>query len=202
MSHLTLEQLYAVILDHNPLQADAEQHLAECKACRRLYDDLNLLVQELAISRAGHVSHETIERYAALFPHIRQQPSRLDTFWCRFRAVLAWDSRQQPALEGVRSAAATASYRLLYASEQAEIELLVERDGHLFRVQGEIVAPDGRAAAPALVQWFDPDGTLHCETRSGPGGQFAVRGLTAGRYQIAIVFASGDSIDIEAVEIG
>jgi hypothetical protein len=121
--------------------------------------------------------------------------------WRRLTALLAWDSRQQPALQGVRSAGASNAFRLLYATEQAEVEILVEPEGHLFRTQGEIVTLDDLAMTPALIQWFDAGGTIRYETESDPSGLFSLRNIVPGTYRLSIVSAASDIIEIEALEI-
>jgi hypothetical protein len=200
MSHLAPEQLYAAVFDHSPLPAEAVQHLAQCEPCRRAQAELQALAQELAVSRAAAVAPAALDHYAGFFSQIQQSPARLNALWRSVTALLTWDSRQQPALQGVRSAAA-AGYRLLYAGAGAEVELLVEGEGSLFRVQGEIMPPDGEELSPALVQWFDHTGNLQYEAEAGADGQFALRGVQAGGYRLTILTASGDSIEIEALEI-
>lgn len=200
MSHLAPEQFYAVVFDRSPLPAEAAQHMAQCDLCRRAHDELVELAQELAVGRAAAVAPATIDRYASLLAHLQQSPSRLNALWRHFTARLAWDSRQQLALQGVRSAAA-ASYRLLYAGGPAEVELLVEGDGHQFWVQGEVLVQSDSESIPALVQWFTPDGDLRYESQSGDDGQFALRGVQPGQYNLTVLTASGDSIEIEALEI-
>jgi hypothetical protein len=200
MSHIAPDQLYAAVFDRRPLPEEAAQHMAQCAACRRAYGELAALASELAVGRSGAVSPVILERYAALFPHIRQNPALLDTLRRSFTALLTWDSRQQPALQGVRSAV-TAAYRLLYTAAGAEIELLVESDGHLFQVQGEIVAQEGAIQGPTLIQWFTPDGDLRYEMEAGEDGQFALAGLERGHYRLVILPASGPGIDIQQLEI-
>jgi hypothetical protein len=188
------------MFDHSPLPEEAAQHLTHCPSCRRSYDELAALAQELAIGRAGAVSPAILDRYTGLFARVQQNPEEFGSLWRTLTALLTWDSRQQPALQGVRSAAAGA-YRLLYTAKGAEIELLVEGDGHLFQVQGEIVAQEGANLGPALIQWFTPDGELRYETATGEDGQFGLRGLERGHYRVAILRAAGDSIEINRLEI-
>lgn len=200
MSHLSPEQLYSAAIDHLPLSADAKQHLAQCAACRSEYEELSILARELAVARASYVAPAILQEYAALFTRIEQQPGQLATWWRSLQAVLAWDSRQQPALMGIRSAGTAMTYRLLYTSEPAEIELMVESDGRQCTIQGEIVPNEGLRLTPALLQWFAADGTPRYETESS-SGHFALPSVTPGLYRLRTEFASGDSIEIEALEI-
>ena len=203
MSHLGQDQLYAAVFDRVSLAPAGEEHLAQCAACRRACDELVALRRELAVSRAA-ATPAAIDRYAALFAHVQQRPSPLRALWRSFTASLAWDSRRQIALQGVRSSAASAavsSYRLLYAGAGGEVELLVESDGPAFRVQGELLAQEEADQGPALVQWFAADGKIRYEMESDAGGQFAVRGVQPGQYRLLILAPSGTSIEIEALEI-
>jgi hypothetical protein len=200
MNHLAPDQLYAAVFDRNPLPEEAARHLAHCPACRRAHDELAALAHELAVARAGAATPAMLDRYTSLFAYVQQGPGELGSLWRSFVALLTWDSRQQPALQGVRSAAA-GSYRLLYTAQGTEIEVLVEGDGHLFQVQGEIVAQEGVNLGPALIQWFTPDGDLRYETTTGEDGQFALRGLQRGHYRVAILPAAGAGIEINRLEI-
>ncbi len=111
------------------------------------------------------------------------------------------DSRRQPSLHGLRSAAAAAGYRLVYSGDEAEIELWVESEGRLFRVQGELMMRAEGTQGAALIEWFAPDGTLVYEAEAGADGQFGLRGVLPGRYRLSIVPTAGDSIEIESLEI-
>jgi hypothetical protein len=206
MMHLPPYLLFAVAFDSQPLESDAEQHLAVCDACRQDLKDLRALAQELSVMRASQPSAAALDRYYAAQAHIQQQPSRLATVWRSITAILAWDSRQQPALQGVRSGAGSAAYRLLYATEQAEVELLIEPEGRAFRTQGEIIANGELQAAdtpltPALIQWIDPKGDVRYETESDASGLFSLRNIAPGTYRLSIVSAASDIIEIEALEI-
>lgn len=201
MSHLAADVLYAAVFDRISLDAEAALHLAQCAECRRAQAELAELAGDLALGRAVSVTAVTAERYAALFSEVQQSPGRLTSLWRNFTAHLAWDSRRQPSLQGVRSAAGAAGYRMLYSSDVADVELLVESDGRLLRMQGEWVARDDARQSQALVQWFAADGALLHETESGNDGQFALRSLQPGIYRLSILSAAGDNVEIEALEI-
>ena len=205
MNHLDPEQLYAAVFEGSPLLPEAAEHLAQCAACRGEHDALAGLARELAVSRAAAASPAVLDRYAGLYSHVQQSPAPLQNLWRAVKALLTWDSRRQPALGGVRGAGATA-YRLLYAGAGVEVELMVESDGPLCQVQGEIVAQDedsagGSKLGPALVQWFGPDGDLRYESEAGAEGHFALRGVQRGAYRLAILPAAGGAVEIEALEI-
>jgi hypothetical protein len=201
MMHLDPEQLYSSVFDRAPLGGEDEQHLATCPACRQALADLSELAIELATARASQPSLVALDHYYELFTQVRPAPARGLAFWRSLTAMLAWDSRQQPSLQGVRSGGAGNAFRLLYATEQAEVEILVEPEGHLFRTQGEIVTLDDLAMTPALIQWFDAGGSVRYETESDPSGLFSLRNIAPGTYRLSIVSAASDIIEIEALEI-
>jgi hypothetical protein len=201
MMHLDPEQLYSSVFDRTPLGEDDEKHLATCPACREAMVDLRALAAELATARASQPSLVALDHYYELFTQVRPAPARGLALWRSLTAMLTWDSRQQPSLQGVRSAGASNAFRLLYATEQAEVEILVEPEGHLFRTQGEIVTLDDLAMTPALIQWFDAGGSVRYETESDPSGLFSLRNIAPGTYRLSIVSAASDIIEIEALEI-
>lgn len=206
MTHLHPQLLYSIAFDSKPVGGDAEQHLAACAACRQALTELRALAENLAVMRASEPSPAAYERYYASYAQIQQQLSRLGAAWRSITAILAWDSRQQPALLGVRSGAGGPAYRLLYATEQAEVELLIEPEGHAFRTQGEIIASADQNAidtplAPALIQWLDAHGDVRYETESDARGLFSLRNVAPGIYRLSIVSAASGIIEIEALEI-
>jgi hypothetical protein len=205
MTHLDPGQLYAAVFDSAALGSDVEQHLSACGHCRKELTNLQVLAKEFALARTAAPSEAAIERYCSLFSQVQRQPSRAAALWHTVKAVLTWDGRRQVGVQGVRSGAG-AAYRLLYATHQAEVELLVEPDAHGFRTQGEIIArheraPSGSLALPALIQWFDARGAVRYETESDASGLFSLRNIVPGTYRLAIVSAASDIIEIEALEI-
>jgi len=206
MTHLPPHLLYNHAFEAAPLAREAEQHLAACAACRDALADLQTLAHELYVMRASQPSAAALNSYYAAQAHIQQQPSRLVAAWRSISAMLAWDSRMQPALQGVRSGAGNTGYRLLYATDDAEVELLIEPEGRAFRTQGEIIASGeqeaaGAALTPALIQWIDPQGDVRYETESDASGLFSLRNIAPGTYRLSIVSAASDTIEIEALEI-
>ena len=206
MMHLPPHLLYNHAFDAAPLASETEQHIAACAACRDALADLQTLAHELSVLRVSQPSAAALDRYYAAQANIQQQPSRLVAAWRSLTAILAWDSRMQPALQGVRSGAGNTGYRLLYATEQAEVELLIEPDGRVFRTQGEIIASGESGTGetsltPALVQWIDPQGDVRYETESDASGLFSLRNIAPGTYRLSIVSAASDTIEIEALEI-
>jgi hypothetical protein len=160
---------------------------------------VQLLAGEFRIARRSAPSPVALQRYASLFDAVQRQPTPLQQMWRTLRATLAWDSRQQPALQGVRSGAA-ASYRLLYTAPSAEIELLVEPSQGGHQLDGEVAA-ENAAATPALVQLVGGNGALLYETETTDSGRFRLAAVAAGAYTLTVTFAAGDVLTVPALEI-
>lgn len=120
------------------------------------------------------------------------------SFW---RAVLGWDSRLQPSTLGVRQADLD-SYRLLYSSEQGDIELMIEPQDERRALDGEIVLPDSESAdAAALITLQpQPQGPVF-ETRSNRVGRFSLDGIRPGPYTLLALLIDGRRLEIETLEI-
>ena len=144
-THMNNDQLYTIAFDQVAPDSASAAHLAACAQCRAELERLRQLAAELAVAQRSQPSPAALASYARLFDQVQQQGSRLSQLWQTIVAALAWDSRQQPALQGVRSGGATA-YRLLYTTPQAEVELWVEADGRSRRLEGEITAAWRRRA--------------------------------------------------------
>jgi hypothetical protein len=202
MNHLTPDQIYNAAFEPQTLaDAAAAAHLATCTTCQAEIDSLRPLVQELDLARRSAPSPAAMARYAQLFAQVQTRGTLAGRLLETVRAALRWDSRQQPILQGVRSGAAVA-YRQLYATASAELEIHVEPQQHLFRLQGELMAVDeAQQLAPALVQLAGEAARLHV-TESDADGRFAFAGLARGRYRLTVTPAQGDGLEIDALEIG
>ena len=166
----------------------------------------DLLVQELEIARRSRPSTQAIDTYHSFFEHVeRKSPlisSALSEIIQGLRGQLMMDSRQQTALQGIRNAAAT-SYRLLYSTDRADIELLVEPDVRMRRIEGEVLALDADdPITPALVQLLrqGDDETIH-ETTCNEDERFHFADVLPGHYQLTIMPAIGASLEITQLEI-
>ena len=207
MSHLTAEQLFAIVFDQTPRDAATAAHLATCSSCSAELARLTTLAEELALARRSQPSPQALQRYAALFAQVQRRPAPLKALWQTVRAALAWDGRQQLGLQGVRSGA-QARYRLLYQCAEAEVELLVEpeaapglsQSGDLRRVEGEIVST-GHAAPSALVQLLDPAGVAVTEAEADSAGRFRLAHVVPGSYRLLITLPEELTIESEPLEI-
>ena len=202
MTHLTADQLYAIVFDQAAPDTAIADHLALCPACRTELDQLRQMAGDLAVARLSEPSPAALQRYAALFAQVQQRGSRLGEFWQTLRATLAWDSRQQPATQGVRSGAA-AGYRLLYTTPRAEVELMVEPGQHSGVLEGDIIELSaGEGATPALVQLLDDTKVATHETEAGADGRFRLENVQPGIYRLLITPVTGAAVEIDPLEIG
>lgn len=203
MNHIPEEYLYTHLLDQALLSPVDADHLAACGECQNRLAALRDLLRELAIARRSEPSAAVLERYHQLFAHVPQQPGLLTRLVERLRAQLTWDSRRQPALQGLRNVA-TPHYRQLYTAAGAEIELMVaNRASHQRTLEGDIITLAGHAPlAPALVELAataDPQ-QVH-EVQSDAQGRFQVENVTPGHYQLTITPTHGASLAIDDLEI-
>lgn len=199
--HVSPDELLSLVFDATELSAAAARHLATCAHCRRQEAELRLLATDLTIARLSEPGPAALARYQALFDQVQQQPAPLQRLVNRLRAVLTWDSRQQPLLQGVRSGGTTA-YRQLYAADDVELELMVEPNGTLRRVEGDLIADaDGGHAAPALVELLDRQGAPVYSVETDADGIFRFEGVQPGRYQAVITRAYAAPVEVETLEI-
>lgn len=203
MNHLSDDQLYSLIFDPVRPSSEAAAHLEECPQCRdhlaRLYD----LRDELVMARHSQPTVQALHNYSQLFSQVQQAPSRLTRLIQHARATLTWDSRQQPALQGVRNVAAT-YYRQLYTTARAEIELMVMAHTPQRRaIEGDIIVLGGQEqVTPALLQLqtLDAAQTLY-EAISDEQGRFHIADVPPGNYQLLITPVQGTLLEIDRLEI-
>ena len=173
--HVSPDELLSLVFDATELPPAAAHHLATCAHCRRQEAELRLLATDLTIARLSEPGPSALARYQALFDQVQQQPAPLQRFVHRLRAVLSWDSRQQPLLQGVRSGGG-AAYRQLYDA-------------------------DGGHPAPALVELLDRQGAPVYSVDTDVDGIFRLDGVHPGRYQVVITRAYAAPIEVETLEI-
>jgi len=203
MNHLSDAQLYSLVFD--PVRPTSEEaaHLAECPQCQAQLASLGRLANELVVARRSRPSAAALANYSQLFAHVRQQPSRLARAVQTLRATLTWDSRQQQALQGVRSGSVD-RYRQLYTTARAEIEFLVTtRTSQRRDIEGELIAEqEGEPLTPALLQLQGlGEQPASYETESDAQGRFRLANVTPGRYQLLITPCQGALLEIDEVEI-
>ncbi|HXF61643.1 MAG TPA: hypothetical protein VNK95_08500 [Caldilineaceae bacterium] len=193
--------LYNHLLDGVPLPEDAAAHLAGCPPCRERLARLEQLMTELAVARRSRPSPATEARYAALFAQVAQRPAGVASELAAWvKGVLAWDSRRQPLLAGVRGAGA---YRLLYTAGEAEVELLVEPVGSGRRLIGEFYRDnEGAVVLVELAPLTAPPSPYPVNTvESNSDGRFILDRVPPGQYRLIMTPFDGPIIEIEPVEL-
>jgi len=195
--HLSPDELLSLVFDATA-PAIATEHLATCTQCRQQFAELRELADDLAIARLSTPKPTALARYHALFDQVQRQPNLLTRVVQQVRAVLTWDSRQHPLLQGVRSASANA-YRQLYAADGVELELMVEQVGRLRRIEGDLIVDDGDA--PALLELVESDGTSAYAVETEADGIFRLGDVLPGRYRAVITRPHAATIEVEALEI-
>lgn len=203
MKHIAEDLLYVYVFDGYTLTAVEAAHLADCAECQSQLATLCSLRDELQLAQQSTPSAQTLTRYYSLFVQVQKQPSVLTRVMQRLRAQLSWDSRQQPALQGVRTVAVS-QYRQLYAVDQIEVELLVaSQQRHLFTIEGDLLTQPGQTnVAPLFVQLQGVDEQQPTyEVESDAEGRFHLANIAAGHYQLVITPREGALIEITDLEI-
>lgn len=201
MAHVQMDRILGYVFDGLAL-SDAEQaHVIDCSDCLAQLRGAELLAGELAVARQSSVSVEARARYQALFAAVDQQASStLDRLGEWLRAVLTWDSRQQPLAAGVRSAGSS-NFRLLYAAGEWEVEMLVEPVNGGRRVVGEIAGADA-LDGPALVEIAALDATgPELAIVTDEDGRFRVERLAPGRYRMALTLSQGPILELPDLDL-
>lgn len=203
MNHIPVEYLYSHLLEQALLPPADASHLATCSECQAHLAQLQHLLRELHIARLSAPGIHVLARYRQLFAQVPQQPGVLTRLANRLRAQLTWDSRQQPALQGLRNAG-TPHYRQLYATEGAEIELMIaNRFSHQRTLEGDIITLAGaEPLVPALVQLTQATEQARTyEAQSDEQGRFQVEHVEPGHYQLLITPTHGTLLEINDLEI-
>ena len=201
MNHLTDTQLIAHVFDRFALTANDAAHLMACPLCRTQLQTLKHLGCELSIARQSQPASKSLSTYYQLFRPKPQAPSRLDNVLQTVRAALTWDSRQLPALHGVRTAIVR-NYRQLYTTTCVEIELMIATHDHQRDLEGDIIPVDmDKFLTPALIQLQPYAATTLYETQSDAQGRFCMGKVAPGHYQMGITLRNGLALTIDGLEI-
>lgn len=192
----------AVVLDGDTLPEADGGHLATCAECRQQLEMAMLLLQELRVARASIPSAAALARYADAFHAVpRQSQSPFGALGRWVAARLSFDSRVAPLAAGVRSGRAGA-YRMLFSSERADVELMVEDDGGIRRLEGEYMEVATGTTLPVLVQLqARPTGGLVAEAESDNTGRFWLTGIEPGQYTLILTDQLGGVMEVSTLEI-
>lgn len=213
MDHLHESRLEEIVLVGDAPDAAEAAHLADCPLCAQQVAGLETLKRELKIARLSAPAPAQMERYNALFAQVprRSAGERLAGWLDRVRLVLALDSRQSAPALGLRRAAGF-GHRLLYSSDLADVELLLEPEGELWQIDGDIlpIAPDsdtGSVAPPYLIEGFAPpdagaaEAAPRFQTESDANGRFRLADVSPGQYTLVVTPTSGPLIEIVGLVI-
>lgn len=202
MTHLSEEQIYQTIFDRTSLSKAAVDHIVTCDACQEKVRQLQMFYQELTVAERSQPAPSVLAAYYQLFDQVQSEPSALRRGIAWLRAQLRWDSRQQPALQGVRGAGSP-TYRLLYSSEVADVDLLVEARNGSRRIEGEIVPLEtSELQLPALLQVSNLlNSESVYEVESDSEGRFRIESLMPGTYSFALMPRQGANLQIDELRL-
>lgn len=202
MAHLNEEFFYAWVFDGSTPSAAESSHLATCSTCQGQLAAIQQLAGALQVAKASEPSPAALARYAQLYTQIQQAPSLTQRLRELIVAQLQWDGRRQPAWQGVRNTQ-VASYRLLYATAEAEIELLVAPREGRFQIEGEVVPlADGARLLPARCELHESSNAELIDTAAcAADGRFHLAQVPSGQYRLAFVPDSGPTIVIDQLEL-
>lgn len=202
MDHLTDTRLDALIFGALPLAQDETAHVQECALCRSRIDAYTLLRQEFAIARRSQPSAEQLDRYSHIFRETLAPDfvQRLGSFLNSLRLSLVLDSRQQAL--GLRRAAGF-GHRLLYSSDEVDVELLLEPEGEGWRIDGDVLpfAPQTIGTPYLLELQSDGAAAGNYSVQSEASGRFRLTDVPSGRYHLLLTPTHGPVIEIPSLEI-
>lgn len=191
------------------LTPEENVHLEHCADCRARLNAALLLRDELQIARRSQPSAGQMDRYRQLYAKTQSQSlgQRLSALWDRLHPVLVLDTRQSLSGLGLRRAAGF-GHRLLYSSELVDVELLLEAEGDIWHIEGDVLPFDPQTlSAPYWVELQARDAAdrlpaeAHFAAESEASGRFRLADIPPGRYDLSLTPAQGAAIDIPGLEI-
>jgi hypothetical protein len=221
--HLAEQEIIALLMDKVTLPAGSQGHLAECESCQASVAAWQQILQDLAMLKVTSPSPAALGRYLQLYQSLvnQEEPQGVQAvlrdWWQTVSAALVWDSRLTLVHGGVR-AGAQQEYRLLFSTDDVEIELWVSGQGSSRHVEGDYFQPTAEdrenrpvlqgnqgeqswdsLAAPVLVQ-LEQDGVATYEAESTPGGRFKMMNVEPGLYRLVVV-STPLLVTVEVLEI-
>lgn len=165
------------------------------------------LITELQIARLSNPTDDALKRYHQLAEQIEAQPG--SSLWQKITATLAWDSRDQLVAQGARGVGDN-SHRLLYTTNQIEVEVMIESQPSHKHIEGDIVPLDPSAAessalVPALIVLLpsgsEPMQMELLETESDQYGRFRFENIANGMYDMQLILSNGSLIEIDKINL-
>ncbi len=152
-------------------------HLATgCSQCHSEYAYWSGLLNTINAGPTPATPRPVLERAFALFAQKEAKPSRLE----QIVASLRFDSRVQPGLSGIRDGDRS-SFKLLYEAPNTRIDLLCEREGAEWSIAGQVLSLE---TADYLWKVLAKSSDSVVRTDADLLGEFHLRGLTAGEYDL------------------
>jgi hypothetical protein len=209
MQHLDERRIWEELLDEIPLTAEEREHLSLCTECQERHAMLALIRDELSVAQASRLTSEAEARLFSLLSQIGEEIPRADAFqlcvgkmagWVN--ALPLWDSRQQAGAVGVRNSNQR-SYRMLFGTNETEIELLVEPQGRHLRIVGEVMVADadGNNGLALIELATRVDAKSAIETESDARGRFSMEQIPPGRYVMTITPRFSQMLVIDPLEL-
>lgn len=201
--HINETTFYAWVFEKINASAAEHFHLEECAACQEQLTAIQKLAYELAIAKASTPTPAAFARYFQSYEEVQQAPSVWQRVTDFIHAQLQWDGRRQPAWQGVRNSYG-ASYRLLYGTEQVEIELLVAPREGQFQIEGEVVPlEEPTTLLPARYELQNvTNGETVYTAECQRSGRFHLEAVPSGRYRLCFVPSIGATIVINDLDLG
>lgn len=209
--HVTEERIIESIWDGVALSTTERGHVSLCPQCRQQVEFYVRLHEEFAVARLSQLTPEVESKLMAVLDQSKQvdqngQESPLHRLagamleWVE--ALPLWDSRQQASAVAVRNSNQQ-SYRLLFGADSTEVELMVEPQGGLLRIVGEVMMPEAQEVnGLALIELMAPSDTKRAiETESDAHGRFALEHVPPGRYVMTITPRYSPVVVIEPLEL-
>lgn len=202
MTHISEETFYAWVFEKINAGTAEHSHLEACAACQKHLAAIQKLAHELQIARASEPTPAAFARYFQLYEQVQQAPSLFQQVAAFITAQLQWDGRRQPTWQGVRNSY-VASYRLLYGTDQAEIELLVAPREGQFQIEGEVVPLE--EPTTLLPARYELQNVVNGETiytaECQSSGRFHLDDVPSGHYRLCFVPLIGATIVINDLEL-
>jgi hypothetical protein len=201
MSHWNEEQITAYVFDHTVPDPSTADHLASCQYCQAQVAEWQLLAADLGAYVQSQPSPTALQQYKAAFEHLQTSSSPLQKIVEWLQLDLLWDGRQYSP-QGVRGPARFA-YRLFYATNRVEIDVMVTPRPVGLDVEGEVLPTQLSDDLPPMMMLFENSGdpsTVYT-AESSPQGRFRLEGIQPGNYTLWLTPPVGAVLALEGFEL-
>ncbi len=203
MSHWSEEQIAAYVFDHAVPAAPAADHLATCQRCQAQVAEWQQLMADLGEYTRSQPGPAALPRYKAVFDQVQtaQTTTPLEKIVEWLQLNLVWDSRQYSP-QGVRGPAQFA-YRLFYATNAVEIDVMVTPRPVGLDVEGEVLPAYMSDDIPPMMMLFEnsADPATVYAAESSSQGRFRLEGVQPGNYTLWLSPPVGAVLALEGFEL-